>query len=58
LIERKKLERKDIVELVKLTLKKHPVTAWGFIVFVAAGAVLAFVNQVLTFLEKIGVFNK
>lgn len=50
---KKQAERKDIVEIVKLTLRKHPVTAWSFLVFLAIGGLLAFVNQVLTFLKNI-----
>ena len=39
--EAKKKEGKDIVELVKLTLRKHPVTAWAFIIFGVLLALLA-----------------
>ena len=53
----KENERKDIVEIVRLTLRKHPVTAWSFLAFVAIGALLAFVNQVLAFLKNIHVID-
>lgn len=41
-IENKELEDakgKDIVESIKITLKRHPVTAWSFLGFTAFGAI-------------------
>src|SRR5438874_754556 len=47
-------ERKDVVESVKLTLRNHPIAGWLFILFLALGALLAFVNQLLEFLKNVG----
>ncbi len=52
-IEDKEREKKDMIESLKFTVRRHPATAWSFIIFVAVGAALAFINQVLTFLKNI-----
>lgn len=53
--EEKDNERKDIVELFRLTLRKHPVTAWGTIIGVGLMALIAAANQIITFLRAIGI---
>jgi hypothetical protein len=56
--EAKSQERKDIVELVKLTLRKHPFTAWAFLIGVGLLGLLAAANQVISFLQNIGAMTK
>lgn len=52
-----KADGKDIVEIVKLTLRKHPLTAWAFIVFVSFTAILTAINQLIGFLKNIRVID-
>lgn len=55
---KKNTEAKDIVESVKLTLRRHPVAGWVFVAFVALGGVLTFANQALTFLKHVGLIQE
>lgn len=54
-MEEKKNERKDIVELVRLTLRKHPVTAWCFIALGALLFVATAITQVGGALKVLGI---
>ncbi len=55
--EERKKEVKDIVEMVKLTFRRHPFTAWAFIVFVVLGALITAANQLLSLLKSIGIIH-
>ena len=52
--EEKRQEGKDIVELVRLTLRKHPVTAWTLILLTALLAVVTGLNQFISLFKNLG----
>jgi hypothetical protein len=47
----------DVVQRVQSAVRRWPVTAWIIIIFLAAGVLLTFVNQVLELLIKVGVID-
>jgi hypothetical protein len=52
--EKAENEGTDIVESVKLTLRKHPVAGWFFVAFSAVVALATAVNQIVGALKAIG----
>lgn len=55
--EAKSQERKDIVEIVKLTLKKHPLPAWSFLIFTAITFLAVGVHNIIAVLKDFGVIG-
>jgi len=55
--EIQKVTPMDIMEQVRLTLRQKPATAWPILFFLAIGAVVTVLNQLIGLLEKLGVFK-
>lgn len=55
--EKKNQEGKDLVESLKLTLRKHPVTAWGLIVFFAIITLATAITQIGGALKVLRIIN-
>lgn len=53
--DKKGSERKDIVELVRLTLRKHPIAAWAFIAFMGLSTLITVGNQLVSLLKAFGI---
>jgi hypothetical protein len=51
-------EGKDVVESIKLTLKKHPVTAWCFILFTIITASAVGLHNIMEVLRDFGAIPK
>ena len=52
--EKKRLEGKDIVEHVKVTLRKHPITGWAAVVLIALVALVTALNQLVSLFKNLG----
>jgi len=60
-IEAKKVksqEGKDYVESLKLTLKRHPATAWTFIIITAIGFLAVLVHNVMAVLQDFHIIDR
>lgn len=55
--EEESKEGKDIVEIVKLTLKKHPLTAWAFIIFLAITGAATAITQIAGALKALKIID-
>jgi hypothetical protein len=55
--EKKKQEGKDIVEHVKVTLRKHPQLGWVVLVLMSATALITVANQLVSLLKNLNVIK-
>jgi hypothetical protein len=47
---------KDIVEQFRKSIRRHPITGWGLIAFLAIGFLLTLANQLVSLLKALGLF--